>query len=74
MHKTKLPLKREIIRNLTNVTLGKVIGGIVTAQDQPATNGNNECYSEATGCHTIAPQCNVYTRACVTTGTIVGTG
>lgn len=71
----KLTLRSEVIKNLTEVNLTKIHGGrFVDGDTTAATDGNNGCVSEATGCPTRPPVCNIFTRACITTGTIVGGG
>lgn len=52
--KRKLRLSKENIRALGPEWLNRAVGGIVACSDTytAATDGNNGCPSEATGCHT----------------------
>jgi hypothetical protein len=53
----KLALRREAIRTLRAIDIDRAIGGMEPDPTTAATDGNNGCPSEATGCHTGFSAC-----------------
>jgi hypothetical protein len=70
----KLKLRSEVVRALSVDNLRGVAGGLNSGDSEcgGSSTVSVQCNSAGGGCTNV--ECHVYTRACWTTGTIVGGG